>query len=301
MSTELLRIVEDYTQKQKVNLYTRQKKELLGYVNITEELEEVLKGLNCFIAGGAITSIFSGKEVNDLDIYFTGLEELCAFIAIAFDCDDLLPEKYQELPELGRYSLRYTGHTKKSVMFTDSNGMQVQLIHCAFHETPESIFDSFDFSINMAAYDFKNECFVLDQEFLPDLAARRLAVNTGTSFPIISQLRIDKYKQRGFDISRKEFVKLSLAVANMDINSWDDAMDAIGSMYGYNYDELFDTNVDFSLDEMISQLEDLECRKFDTAKPCEIECDCEELIEAICEQHTETIPDQEYFYYKKVI
>jgi hypothetical protein len=38
-------------------------------------LRTLLKDVSYFIAGGALTSVFSGKQVNDLDIYFYSVED----------------------------------------------------------------------------------------------------------------------------------------------------------------------------------------------------------------------------------
>lgn len=37
---------------------------------------EILKNYNCYIAGGAITSLFTGQDINDVDIYFKDKAEL---------------------------------------------------------------------------------------------------------------------------------------------------------------------------------------------------------------------------------
>ena len=60
----------------------------------------------------------------------------------------------------------------------------------------------------MGAFDCGKGEFVFHDDFFKDIAQRRLCVNPSTSFPIISLLRIDKYKQRGYQISRKDFINL---------------------------------------------------------------------------------------------
>ncbi len=147
----------------------------------------------------------------------------------------------------------YTNSTTKSILFTKDN-VNLQLIYFKFFKTPEEIFNTFDFTVNMAVYDCAEEKFVLHDSFLKDVAQRRLSINPNTSFPIISLLRVDKYKQKGYSISRKDFVNLCLSVNKLSIDSWEELANAIGGMYGYTYTDLFDTKKDFSIDEAINQL-----------------------------------------------
>lgn len=48
--------------------YQFEKNKLYAYLG--EELVEALKRNEAIIAGGAITSLFNNKEINDVDIYF---------------------------------------------------------------------------------------------------------------------------------------------------------------------------------------------------------------------------------------
>ena len=49
-----------------------------------EELVDLCKASNAIIAGGAITSIFTDKEINDLDVYFRTFEDMEVFIRNAY-------------------------------------------------------------------------------------------------------------------------------------------------------------------------------------------------------------------------
>ena len=110
----------------------------------------------------------------------------------------------------------------------------------------------------MAAYDCASGELTLHDNFLKHLARRSLVVNTDTAYPLISLLRCDKYKERGYNISTKEQMSLMFAVANMEINSWEDAKDHIGGMYGFDVEDLFDEDEEFSLDKVIGQLKSIE-------------------------------------------
>lgn len=300
MNQSLLEELQQKLIHQEQNKYPRQQEQLERILGCSD-IYRLLEDTNAIVAGGAITSIFSNKEINDIDVYFRKIEDMVNFIKACYSevvCVDEEEDLWHE--GLAQFALKYSGHTKKSVMFNNQEGTQIQLIHCDFYEDSQGIFDSFDFTINMAAYDFKLKQFVLDEDFLPDLAARRLSVNTTTSYPIISQLRIDKYKQRGYNISRKEFVKLSLAVADMVIEDWDQAAEAIGGLYGHNYDEIFDTTKEFSLEEMMDQVDkllpsDMKGKVFNTA------IDNNYLIDVILDQHDGGNRCDQYADYQKGI
>jgi len=243
--------------------FAREETKLLRHIG-NEDVVRLLKHAKCFVAGGAVTSMFSGKEINDIDVYFRDYESLVVVLKNLFSIDDAdesddkdLDKAMANFLDIGQFQLIYTNHTKKSVLFVKDE-LHLQLIYFKFFQTPQEIFDTFDFTVNMGVYDFAAEEFVLHDDFLKDVAQRRLMVNPKTAYPIISLLRIDKYKGKGYEISRKEFVKLCLAVNNLKITSWEMLEDVIGGMYGYTYGQLFDTTEPFSIENAIAQLERLE-------------------------------------------
>lgn len=294
------KLTEEY-KKDLRSKYEMQSKQIENIFGEVDDFYHNLKVLGAYLAGGAVTSIFTNKEVNDLDIYFRSLNDIKAFIACCFgELDDessYWKVEYEELVDFESTDLQCCGYTKKSIMLRTRSGQEVQLIHCDFYETPEDIFNTFDFCMNMGVYDFKEQMFVLHDNFLVDNSCRKLTVNTGTAFPIISQLRIDKYKQRGYSINRKEFIKLSLAVSELSLKSWDDVKNAVGGMYGYTLEELFDENKEFSYEELYNQIENLGI-KLDQNKPMAVVDDATTLFEVLDDLHCE--PQEEYYYYKKV-
>ncbi len=246
-------------------LYPKQKKQLTNILKEVDELEHNLAELGCFICGGAITSIFTGKEVNDLDVYFRCRESLNTFIEIVFDshieskpCLPVFANVNPEPINLNSFGLRYVGHTKKSIILVTQSGQEVQLIINKFYDSPQDIFDTYDFHLNMGCYDCKEENFVLSNNFLLDNASRHITVNPRTSYPIISQLRLAKYQERGYTINRKDFLMLACAVAQLELHSWEDVKESIGGLYGYNVDDIFNEDKDFTFEELFDQLEKLE-------------------------------------------
>jgi hypothetical protein len=272
--------------------YTHEKTKL--FTGIPNDISLLLEKAKCFIAGGSVTSVFSGKEINDIDVYFRDYKSLIWVLSNLFNIDN---DDVDELLDISSFSMIYTNHTKKSILFT-KDSLNLQLIYFKFFNSAEEIFDTYDFTINMGAYDCAENKFVLHEKFLHNVAQRRLIVNPKTSFPIISLLRIDKYKQRGYSISRKDFVNLCLSVNRLKLNSWEELADAIGGMYGYVYTDLFDVKKEYSIDEAINQLMILESNMDSVA--CVKSLSFEELVERV-NVNLNVIPESATrFFYKKV-
>ncbi len=241
---------------------------------IPEDVLAILAHEKCFIAGGALTSIFTGTQINDIDIYFRSRDSLDRVMQVFCNIKD--KELTVKRPVVGDNQFKVDDNiqpvtiTKKSVVFSQGNGYwnptkgsytpqaSLQFISFQYFDTPEDIFNTFDFSINMCAYDCASGELTLHDNFLKHLARRSLVVNTNTAYPLISLLRCDKYKERGYNISTKEQMGLMFAVANMKIDSWEDAKDHIGGMYGFDVEDLFNEDEEFSLDKVIDQLKSIE-------------------------------------------
>ncbi len=218
-------------------------KEALG-----NDLYDFLKNTGCVLAGGAITSLFTGKEVNDYDIYFTKPNALGRVVT------QFLGESVEDY--LFSYSQLVCFVTEKSILTKRAeNGALVQFIHYKVHPDVDSIFKSFDFTINMGAFDFGTEKFVFHKDFFKHNSQRVLRFNDKTDYPFISLLRSNKYKDRGYKISISETLRIALTCAATRIDSWDSLIDQIGSMYGVDKKNMFDTTKEFSIQEACAQLE----------------------------------------------
>ncbi|AQW88593.1 hypothetical protein FDH34_gp068 [Serratia phage BF] len=225
------------------NIITR----TLGEDNI-----RLLTTTKAILAGGAITSIFSGKDINDFDIYFRRIEDLITFIRNAYCDEDNLSD--EEFVDLAPFSLICTSYTNRSITF-NVDELKIQLIHFDYFDSIQKIFDSYDFHHNMGAYDFSTSEFVLDEHFLTDIAERRLTFNAGTKYPIMSTLRVSKYVDRGYKISKKEMFKIALAVAKLNIESWEELEDQLSGFYGIDVRKMFDKTQEFSIDTAIEMLD----------------------------------------------
>ncbi|UOK71688.1 hypothetical protein [Ancylobacter polymorphus] len=192
---------------------------------------------HAFVAGGAVTSVFTGAKINDVDLYF---KSRAAF-------------------ELGVYQAYEDGlwcvaASKRAVTFADRSNNIAQLMHFDFFPTAEDIFAAFDFTIVMGALDLDtgkkqkynpvsfelydvgedapDSGFILHDDFLKHNSQRFLRFNPGTRFPLASACRVLKYQQRGYTIGKGDMMKIALAVRGVRIESWDDLKDQIGGAYG---------------------------------------------------------------------
>lgn len=277
-------------------MYQNEMKKLKGM--LSEQVYNLLKENKAVIAGGAITSLFSNKEINDLDVYLPSQRAVVNVLASA-----LGEEEYTYNEVLDSHQLIFTNMTKKSMLFVDKDTqVPVQLITFQFFDKPEEIFETFDFTVCMGAFVLETEEFVFHPEFFKHVAQRYLKYNPKTAFPLISSLRVDKYKQKGYFISKSEFLRIVLSCMNLEINSWIDFKEHIGGMYGYNMDEVFNEEREFSVDEGISQLNlinEVLDYKFKPLFPSFQEA--LEMFDSAEEMEGEECPYKEGFYYKHVL
>lgn len=192
---------------------------------------------NAFVAGGAVTSVFTGAKINDVDLYFKSRR---AFETAVF-------QAYED-------GLWCVAASKRAVTFADQSNNIAQLMHFEFFPTAEAIFEAFDYTICMGALDldadtkqeynhttFKYETvgephpdsgFTFHPDFLKHNSQRFLQFNAGTRYPLASAARILKYQQRGYTIGKGDIMKIALAVRGVRIDSWEDLKDQIGGAYG---------------------------------------------------------------------
>lgn len=230
---------------------------------LTEEVYEALAENNAMVAGGTLTSLFTRNEVNDFDIYFRTMEDMEKFLHRCFHVEveyneDGVVESMGATDPMGDHGTVCMAETDKSVMFTLFGGHILQVIAFDLFPSPAHIFDKFDFTLNMGAFDFKTEEWIFDQCFLKDLAQKAITFNPNTSFPAISLLRVGKYQGRGYKISKKDMLKVAISVSNLKMESWKDAKKHLSGMYGTNVDSLFTVEEDFSYDALLDTLDNAE-------------------------------------------
>ncbi len=236
------------------------------YAHLGKGLIDKFKERKCLIAGGLITSVFCNREINDIDVYFRD-EKSC----IKFVEDSWEDQEWVNIL------------TKKSVLMK-INDLDVQLIHFKYFKTAHEIFDTFDFTVCMGAFDFETEQFVLHDEFMKHNSQRILKFNKNTAFPIVSLLRVQKYNKKFYSISKPEFLRIALKCMDLDIKNLEELKDHLGGMYGINYDKIinFDEGEEFSLDKVIDKIENLSLDEDYFKRPEELKFeDIDEVIDVI--------------------
>ena len=234
------------------------------------ELYEALKLEGCYIAGGALTSIFTNKPVNDIDVYFPSAQAFENVMLSIFNTSKScmmeegirrswqIPDDIVHL-DIGDFYCRVNCITKKSVMLTNEEN-PIQFINYDFFKSVEALFDKYDFTCCMAAYDLKKDTFVFHEDFFLHNSQRYLKFNANTAYPLVSALRVQKYTERGYTCSKSEYLRILLAVNLKNINSWEKLFDEVGGMYGSQPEDIFDVKKQFNLWDAIEQLSNIELR-----------------------------------------
>lgn len=225
--------------------YVNELRKLKKLVN--NDVWEMFKRHNVIIAGGAITSVFCNREVNDIDVYFRTPEDYLKFV------HDIFQGEYQ-------FRLVVTNVTNRSVLLVDRyTGQHVQLIVYKFFKNELQVFKDYDFTCNMGALSFNwaepdTEHFVFHPDFLKHNSQRYLSFNEGTAYPLISALRVAKYVEKGYNISKAQMLKVLMAVNTVSLNSWEEVKDHCGGFYGLNLDEVFPVKEEFSIQKAMESL-----------------------------------------------
>lgn len=186
----------------------------------SKKITAVLDGLKgCFVAGGAVTSIYTNKPINDFDIYPKSEEALRDAILWAYE-------------DSGYWCV---DHSSRAMTFANGDkgeNPNIQIMHFDTFETAEKIFECFDFTVCMGAYDLDEGKFVLHEQFLEHCSQRFISFNRNTRYPYASARRVKKYEERGYTIGTIEFQKILLSCAAKPITTWDDLKEQIGGVYG---------------------------------------------------------------------
>lgn len=159
---------------------------------------ELMGAHDAFIAGGAVTSVFSSEKINDFDLFFPSQDALNAA------CENVLSD-----PD--KTSLR----TDSAVSFI-VGGTRIQLVK-AVVGNPDDVIKKFDFTICQAAWDGKQFHFAPD--FMQHLSQRRLVYNINSDYPICSLYRARKFIKRGFHFSGIDAIKLGLRIQALRIDN----------------------------------------------------------------------------------
>lgn len=211
-----------------------------SFVKSFKSYKDMFKKNNIMVAGGVFTSLFTKQEINDLDCYVRNKQDLINFLK---DCED----------EGGCF---INSITDKSMTIIGLVGLPpVQLIYSLPADNLQEVFKYFDFTINMAGYDFKDDSFVYHEDFFSGISQKRLSFNKDTAFPLISAMRVNKYKDRGYSISRSEMIKILLEVTKLKLDTKEEFISAVGGLYGNIILSSISSLEEFSIDKAMDIVE----------------------------------------------
>lgn len=174
---------------------------------------ELLVQYDCVLAGGALTSIFSGQPINDFDIY-SRTEE-----SFANTCKDLPSTNVcsfykSEFSATLRFDERDSIESSKAEHYGiihDVSEHPFQFVYPSMtHGSVDSILNSFDFTVCQAAFTFRDKKFYFARSFFKDIAKKELIYNANRNHEISTLYRIEKYKRKGYTISNYELLKIQL-------------------------------------------------------------------------------------------
>jgi len=217
------------------------------------------KDNHLFIAGGTLTSVFSGSRVNDIDVFSSSKEYIDKFKD--WIIEKFTPPDFEEKPNKLILSQLTTNNAYSFTLLDDKQKIKIQLIR-KVHDIPSELIKKFDFTISMAAITSSFE-IITDNRFLIDLAAKNLVYNPNADYPIASLYRLQKFIKRGYTIKAASLVMLALKANSIPITSnrqLKEQLEGIDTMiFGDFLTQLNDTEpFDFKafIPSMFSQLEE---------------------------------------------
>ena len=197
--------------------YQKEYKKLMQRIDRYPNLRSIMKNNRAMICGGACTSVFSEKRINDFDLYFHSTAECANFV------EELLLIKYKDSksPAFKQVCASDNALTFKC-QFRPRMVIQVIRAKEMIVEDPHAVFYLFDYTINMCAYDFAIDSFVYHERFFEDLKKKVLNFNPRTLFPICSLYRSMKYQKRGYRLTGLSMIKLALAINALEMSTYRD-------------------------------------------------------------------------------
>jgi hypothetical protein len=174
---------------------------------------------NCFIAGGAVLSTVIRTEIADYDIYPKNLAGLHSVLEAIKDSSGVI-----------------TFISPKAISFQlyiDGGIYRAQVMTFDWFPDTDKIFENFDFTVCMAAYDCDSKEYIFHPDFYPDVATRFIRFNPKTRFPLASLVRLKKYQKKGFSINGVQLASMALALqTSAPPTSWGELENQLGGVYG---------------------------------------------------------------------
>ncbi len=233
-----------FKRTEKIN--TKNEHEIIQEV-LGKRLCELLAENNAFLAGGAITSLFTNSKINDWDIFFQTQEEfnvvrtifsrlnkINAQEKVGFSKIELITETSNaatfKVPS--EMHMRQTHESYGKSYAVDDNFI-IQLCQKDFLPIKEAL-ARFDWTCVMGAYEFKSKEFYFHPNFFPDNSRKSLVINENCHSPFSAYFRHNKYKERGYTISFVEEFKMLMMLNDVKFETWEEFLDSVSLLPNYN-------------------------------------------------------------------
>ena len=153
-----------------------------------------------FLAGGALSSLCTGRDVNDFDIFSDFPEQVCQYL------------KNMSEQNSSSFTSLYENDFVCNVSYS---GKKIQVIKKHAFGNPQEIIDHFDFTVCSAVYDGQH-LYAHDRFFL-DNAQRRLVINN-LPHPLSTFKRTYKYVSYGYAMCPVGMNTLIKAITQLEID-----------------------------------------------------------------------------------
>ncbi len=169
-------------------------------------------GDGCFIAGGAVRSIYEKECPRDIDIFSYNTDAFNSMKTLLSGYEGIVPEF--ENPMLARFK-KYD-HSSDKKIFEYSIDLVVPRVaeYLLTVGTPESVIAHFDFTVSRAAI-ISHKKALVDMGFKKDCKNKRLVIGHIVC-PLSTVQRIGKYAKKGYTIGTKEVLKLFMEYQKRD-------------------------------------------------------------------------------------
>lgn len=202
------------------------------------KLYKFLSTINACIAGGFITSIFTGNPISDVDIFFRNPEDyekannyfkLCqikVYRNTKSVCETDKANTFSTTYNNKYYTDSYDYGLSFSRRADDDSELIIQIVKDSVNcGEPEDIINRFDIMACQAAFDFKTEKFVIGSRFLQDNIRKRITINSECKNVIGCFYRIQKYIDKGYTVSPREYIKLAFMLQNKKYKTYRNFVD----------------------------------------------------------------------------
>lgn len=215
----------------------RREREAIRWI-VDDELYKLLSTIRACIAGGCITSIFTGQPIADIDIFFRDQVSYDRAVRYFGMCERNKYRGTRAVCETDKAKTFAMTHNKKyypdvanyglTFFRKDANQTEV-VIQLVRHDVncgePEDIVNRFDITACQAAFDFKTDNFVLGSRFLQDNARRRVVINPECKNVIGAFFRMQKYIEKGYTVSPREYLKAAFMLADKKYKTYREFVD----------------------------------------------------------------------------